>query len=160
MADTQRAGNVENVMDGRGFKGAAGDVEQGREVEGYCGPIAKGAQMLTWPQKRRVFRAAWILRHESEILPDAIQPEERVQTGGRGGGRTFLEWAIDFLSCGDSLAIKSIYFGTQDYNPVPKELRKPHRTFWKEVARRGLENSGLHIADLVYGTTEQGDKGE
>lgn len=112
--------------------------------------------MLTWPQKRRVFRTAWILRHEAEVSPDAVQVSERVQTGGRGGGRNFLEWAIDFLSCGDALAIKSIYFGTQDYSPIPRELRKPHRTFWKTVERRRLENDGLRISETVYGTTEQG----
>lgn len=112
--------------------------------------------MLTWPQKRRVFRTAWILRHEAEVSPKAVEVSERVQTGGRGGGRNFLEWAIDFLSCGDALAIKSIYFGTQDYAPVPKELRKPHRTFWKMVEAKRLENDGLKIAERVYGTTEQG----
>ncbi len=112
--------------------------------------------MLTWPQKRRVFRTAWILRHEAEVSPKAVEVSERVQTGGRGGGRNFLEWAIDFLSCGDALAIKSVYFGTQDYNPIPRELRKPHRTFWREVERRSLEGDGLKIAGEVYGTTEQG----
>ena len=117
--------------------------------------------MLNWRQKCRVFKTAWILRHESEISPDAIQPSERVQISGRGDGKTLLEWAIDFLSCGDSLAIRSIYFGSQEeYKPVPKELRGPHKTFWREVERRRLESAGLHIAGVVYGTTEQADKGD
>lgn len=122
--------------------------------------LAKGERMLNWRQKSRVFKAAWILRYEAEISPNAIQPSERVQTSGRGDGKTLLEWAIDFLSCGDSLAIRSIYFGNQDYKPIPKELRRPHRTFWREVERRKLENAGLKVASLVYGTTGQGDTGE
>lgn len=116
--------------------------------------------MLNWRQKYRVFRAAWLLRYEAEISPDAIQPSERVQTGGRGGGRALLEWAVDFLSCGDAKALAPMYVEGKVGDPIPKELRKPHRTFWREVGRRRLENTGLRIAALVYGTTGQGDAGE
>ena len=116
--------------------------------------------MLNWRQKYRVFRTAWLLRHESEISPAAIQYSERVQTGGRGGGRALLEWAVDFLSCGDAKALAPMYVEGKAGDPIPKELRKPHREFWREVGRRGLENTGLRIAALVYGTTGQGDTGE
>jgi hypothetical protein len=108
--------------------------------------------MLNWSEKVKLYKTAYILKNEKEIYASAAPMNgDRVQTGGRGGGRCFLEWAIDVL-LHSTPDIERYYLRDNgaEYEPVTGKLSAELRKFWKSVRERKLDQDGLRIVDLLY----------
>ena len=103
---------------------------------------------LTRYEKREMVRtAAEILDCESG---GKAQPIGQVCVqSSKGGGRTFLEWAIDLRSCGEG--VFRIYL-TPDEGPLSHAERWELRRFWSAAkGKEGLISTGLSImAQMGY----------
>lgn len=99
---------------------------------------------LTRYEKREMVRtAAEILDSETGGKAQPIG-QIRVQST-KGGGRTFLDWALDMKACGVEV-FKIYLLPENDPRPMTLSEREAVKKFWGEVKkRRGLISCGLWI---------------
>lgn len=97
---------------------------------------------LTRAEKREMVRtAAEIIDSETGGRAQPIG-QERVQSS-KGGGKTFLDWALDMKSCGEGAFV--IYLSKEE-KPLSHTERWELRRFWKAAGERyGLIANGLWI---------------
>lgn len=105
---------------------------------------------LTRYEKREMVRtAAEIIDSETGGRAQPLG-QERVQST-KGGGKTFLDWALDIKACGPD--VFPLYV-TESEEPLTHAQRWAIRRFWAEVrGRHGLIKTGLWImAQMGYET--------
>lgn len=109
--------------------------------------------MATWSNKRKMYMTALIITQD--VGAQAQPCGQEIVQHSKGGGKDFMEWAIDFRRCSGNeifLQLLDDYYGQESkgYHRVPMTLRPVLRMFWKEVYKRRLLRQGERIVNLLY----------